>query len=114
MALVGVYLHRCGCVSTDGKRTLALISQQVTFPLFLFTKIIYCNQNWSDKPCPDVSQSLADVWLLVLWPIYVVGVGRFWRRKKLHVHCLVWIDSDLPLPHYISPCTLYQASLLAG
>jgi len=44
LAAVGVYLHRRQFVSSEGKRTLAKISQQVTFPLFLFTKIIYCNQ----------------------------------------------------------------------
>ena len=44
LASVGVYLHRRKFVSSEGKRTLAKISQQVTFPLFLFTKIIYCNQ----------------------------------------------------------------------
>jgi predicted permease len=75
MASVGYYLHRTNSVGADGKRTLAILSQQVTFPLFLFTKIIYCNQDWSDKPCPDVMQSLADVWMLLFWPIYVVGVG---------------------------------------
>jgi predicted permease len=75
MASVGFYLHQTNSVGADGKRTLAVLSQQVTFPLFLFTKIIYCNQDWSDKPCPDVMQSLSDVWMLLFWPIYVVGVG---------------------------------------
>jgi predicted permease len=75
MASVGYYLHQTNSIGADGKRTLAVISQQITFPLFLFTKILYCNQDWSDKPCPDVMQSLADVWMLLFWPIYVVGVG---------------------------------------
>lgn len=46
LAAVGIYLHRRGFVVGEGKRTLALISQQVTIPLFLFTKVIYCNQDW--------------------------------------------------------------------
>jgi len=75
LASVGVYAHRRGFVDNEGKRTLAVLSQQITFPLFLFTKIVYCNQNWSDEPCPDVMRSLQDVWLLVIWPLYVVGVG---------------------------------------
>lgn len=75
LAAVGVYLHRRGFIVGEGKRTLALISQQVTFPLFLFTKIIYCNQDWSADPCPDVTKSLADVWMLLFWPLYVVGAG---------------------------------------
>ena len=75
LAVVGIYLHRNNYVVGDGKRTLALISQQVTIPLFLFTKIIYCNQDWSNDPCPDITQSLEDVWMLLLWPAYVVFVG---------------------------------------
>jgi predicted permease len=75
LASVGVYLHRRGFVVGDGKRVLAVISQQVTFPLFLFTKIIYCNQDWSDDPCPDVAKTLHEVWMLLLWPAYVVGIG---------------------------------------
>jgi predicted permease len=75
LAGVGVYLHRRKFVSSDGKRTLARISQQVTFPLFLFTKICYCNQDWSDEPCPDVTKSLSDVWILLFWPAVVVACG---------------------------------------
>jgi predicted permease len=75
MASVGYYLHQTDSIGSEGKRALALLSQQITVPLFLFTKIIFCNQDWSDKPCPDVTQSIADVWMLLFWPIYVVGVG---------------------------------------
>jgi predicted permease len=75
LAAVGVYLHRRGFVVGDGKRTLALISQQVTIPLLFFTKILFCNQDWSDEACPDITQSLQDVWVLLVWPAYVVGVG---------------------------------------
>lgn len=46
MAGIGIYLHRRGIVAGDGKRTLAKISQQATIPLFLFTKVVYCNQDW--------------------------------------------------------------------
>ena len=75
LAGVGVYLHRRNFILGDGKRTLALISQQVTIPLLFFTKFINCNQDWSTDPCPDVTQSLKDVWMLLIWPLYVVGVG---------------------------------------
>lgn len=75
LAGVGVYLHQNGFVSNDGKRTLALLSQQVTFPLYLFTKILYCNQDWSEEPCPDITTTLEDVWMLLFWPLYVVGTG---------------------------------------
>ena len=49
LAAVGVYLHRRGIVVGKGKRILARISQQVTFPLFLFTKIVYCKQDDSQR-----------------------------------------------------------------
>jgi len=75
MASVGIYLHRRKFIIGDGKRTLALISQQVTIPAFLFTKIVYCNQDWSDAPCPNVLDSVNKVWILLIWPIYVVGCG---------------------------------------
>merc|ERR1712157_593960 len=62
------------------KRTLALIAQQVTIPAFLFTTIVNCNQNWSDLPCPDITNDLKDIWLLLFWPGFVVicglGVGH--------------------------------------
>ena len=75
MASVGAYLHRREFIVGNGKRTLALISQQVTIPAFLFTKIVYCNQDWSDLPCPDITGNLGDIWILLLWPAYVVAVG---------------------------------------
>lgn len=77
LAGVGVYLHRRGFVGGEGKRTLAKISQQVTIPLFLFTKIIYCNQDWSSDPCPNITDSLRSVWMLLIWPVYVVSCGIF-------------------------------------
>ena len=40
MASVGAYLHRREFIVGNGKRTLALISQQVTIPAFLFTTIV--------------------------------------------------------------------------
>jgi predicted permease len=75
LASIGVYLHRRGFVAGEGKKTLALIAQQVTIPLLLFTKIIFCNQDWSSEPCPDITKTLEDVWLLLFWPMYVVAWG---------------------------------------
>ncbi|GKZ00168.1 hypothetical protein MPSEU_000970000 [Mayamaea pseudoterrestris] len=75
LALVGVYMHRRKLVEGNGKRTLALLSQQVTFPLFLFTKIVYCNQDWSSEACPNITSSLHTVWFLLFWPLVVVGCG---------------------------------------
>jgi predicted permease len=75
LAAIGVYLHRRGFIVGEGKRTLALIAQQVTIPLFLFTKLVYCNQDWSDDPCPSIMESLHEGWFLLFWPAYVVGSG---------------------------------------
>ena len=75
LTAVGVYLHRRGFIVGEGKRTLALLAQQVTIPLFLFSKLVDCNRDWSDEPCPSITESLEDGWFLLLWPIYVVGWG---------------------------------------
>lgn len=75
LAAVGVYLHQRGYVVGNGKRTLALISQQVTIPLLFFTKIVYCNQDWSAEPCPNVVASLQQAWILLVWPLWVCGMG---------------------------------------
>mmetsp|Transcript_16391 Transcript_16391/g.29823 ORF Transcript_16391/g.29823 Transcript_16391/m.29823 type:complete len:444 (-) Transcript_16391:67-1398(-) len=75
MAMIGVYLHRRKFVSGENKKALALISQQVTIPAFLFSKILWCSQDLSDDPCPSVMDSLSSGWLLLFWPAYVVGCG---------------------------------------
>mmetsp|Transcript_34270 Transcript_34270/g.39410 ORF Transcript_34270/g.39410 Transcript_34270/m.39410 type:complete len:622 (-) Transcript_34270:269-2134(-) len=75
LAGVGIYLHQRGFVVGNGKRTLALISQQVTIPLLFFTKILYCDQNWSAEKCPNVTDSLRDVWILLVWPVWVCTAG---------------------------------------
>jgi predicted permease len=75
LAFAGIYLQRNGYISGEGKKTLALISQQVAIPCLLFTKIVYCNQDWSTDKCPSITDSLKDVWVLLLWPVYVVGWG---------------------------------------
>jgi predicted permease len=75
LAGVGIYLHQRGFVIGNGKRTLALISQQVTIPLLFFTKILYCNQNSSTEPCPNVTSSLRDAWILLIWPLWVCSIG---------------------------------------
>ncbi|GMI19542.1 hypothetical protein TeGR_g3380 [Tetraparma gracilis] len=75
MALCGVYLHRLGSLPPAGKRALALASSQLTVPALLFTKILYCSQDWSDEPCPDVTATLGYTWPMLFLPVYVVSVG---------------------------------------
>lgn len=75
LAAVGFYLHRRGFVEHQGKKTLAVLSQQVTFPLFLFTKINACKWATTGGSCPSVAETLYESWLLLIWPVYVVGMG---------------------------------------
>mmetsp|Transcript_38320 Transcript_38320/g.70658 ORF Transcript_38320/g.70658 Transcript_38320/m.70658 type:complete len:212 (+) Transcript_38320:133-768(+) len=98
MAFAGFYLHRRGFVTASGKKMMALLSQQVTIPAFLFAKIIYCpsgnsgsgsisnvqndimeivdnNEVVSEIVCPSVANRISDLWMLLLWPFYVVFCG---------------------------------------
>ena len=75
LAFMGMYLQKRGFIVGGGKKTLALIAQQVTIPAFLFSRIVYCSQDSSTDPCPNVANSLEEVWMLLFWPIYVVGAG---------------------------------------
>ena len=100
MAGAGFYLHRRDFVTPSGKKMLALISQQVTIPAFLFAKIIYCPNGTigggggsegggsdvsgeliiDDTPeivCPTVADRISNLWMLLLWPGYVVLCGLF-------------------------------------
>jgi predicted permease len=85
LTLAGVYLQRRGFILSEGKRTLALISQQLLTPCFLFTKIVNCRQNGSNERCPSITDSLHDVWVLIVWPIYVVGWGLLVGYLVAHV-----------------------------
>lgn len=65
---------------------LALIAQQITIPAYLFAKIIYCrssdgghnqtdNADNNEFVCPSVADRIGDLWMLLLWPFYVVLCG---------------------------------------
>lgn len=75
IAGTGAYLHRRGFVSDDGSLFLARITQQVTMPALLFSKIVYCKQDSSTDYCTSVIDMLDDVWILIVWPVYVVCCG---------------------------------------
>ena len=88
LAGAGFYFHRRILMKqknvviddTTGKKMLALISQQVTIPAFLFTKIVYCpppppTTTTEDSFCPSLVDYLENVWMVVLFPIYVVTCG---------------------------------------
>lgn len=130
MAFAGFYLDRRGFATPSGKKMMALLSQQVTIPAFLFAKIIYCPSggdgdsgagsgmeeivlNYTDRSleefseldlnftgtslldsvagfeqtlhqshttnaeiiCPSVADRISDLWMLLIWPFYVVAAG---------------------------------------
>lgn len=75
LALAGLYLHRRGFVTAEGKKALARLSEQVTIPCLFFSKIIYCPQNFTREQCPSITDNLADIWVLLFWPLFVVGTG---------------------------------------
>ncbi len=82
MAFVGFYMHRRGFVTPSGKKMMALLSQQVTIPAFLFAKIIHCPEaGESNEPngetvvCPSVADRISDLKLLLIWPGFVVMCG---------------------------------------
>lgn len=82
MAFVGFYMHRRGFVTPSGKKMMALLSQQVTIPAFLFAKIIHCPEagesnepNEDTKVCPSVADRISDLKLLLIWPGFVVFCG---------------------------------------
>jgi predicted permease len=75
MSGTGTYLHRRGFVSDEGTLFLARLTQQVTMPALLFSKIVYCKQDSSTKHCTSVIDMMDDLWMLLIWPIYVVCCG---------------------------------------
>ena len=86
LAGAGFYFHRRILMKqkvviddTAGKKMLALISQQVTIPALLFTKIVYCppppTTAIEDSFCPSLIDYLEDIWMVALFPIYVVTCG---------------------------------------
>ena len=75
LASAGIYIHRLGFTTNESKKLLAKISQQVTVPALLFTKIVYCKQDSSQTKCTSIFDMLDSVWMILFWPIYVVGCG---------------------------------------
>ena len=75
LASAGFYLHRRGFVTPEGKKGFARLSEQITIPCLFFSKIVNCPQNFSEDKCPNITDNLADVWVLLFWPLFVVGVG---------------------------------------
>lgn len=54
LAAGGSYLAHKRILTKENKKILAEISKNLTIPCLLFSKMLNCNQDWSDDQCPDV------------------------------------------------------------
>lgn len=110
LAGAGIYLHRKGLVTNQGKKLLALISQQVTIPALLFSKIVYCKQDSSDEECTSVLDMMNGAWAVLFWPLYVVSCGLIvgylvsvitkaptWQRPVILATCAFGNSTGLPI-----------------
>lgn len=110
MAAAGFYFHRRKLVTAAETKVFARLSQQVTIPCLFFTRIIYCPQNNSAEQCPNITDSLRDIWVLLLWPLYVVGCGLIvgevvyrlsstpkWQRTSVLAACAFANWTGLPI-----------------
>lgn len=110
MASAGIYLHRKNYISPEGKKQLALISQQVTIPALLFSKIVYCKQDSSIQECTNIMNLLHNASILLLWPMYTVGCGllvgyiilalvpiRQSQRSLVYASCALGNSTGLPI-----------------
>lgn len=110
LAFFGFYLHRRGLISAEGTNAFATMSQQVTIPALFFSKIIYCPQDFSHEKCPNITESLGDIWVLLFWPIVVVGTGivvgelaarwsntPHWQRRTVIAACAFPNCTGLPI-----------------
>jgi predicted permease len=73
----GFYLHRRGFVSTEGKKVLARYSQQIAIPALFLSRLIGCGNSPAEEEaaCPSIWDEMSALWILFVWPIYVIGVG---------------------------------------
>lgn len=78
MVSAGFLLARAGLVDSRGVKLLSNISMNCTIPALLFTTVIFCDQ-CAKQPgctkCKPLREIIAEGWILVLFPIVVVGMG---------------------------------------
>ena len=86
MTAAGVYLHRRGMITTETKTGMARYTQQIAIPCLFFTKIVDCPQNFAEnEQCPNILAHLRDAWVLLIWPLYVLGVGLLVGKLMIYV-----------------------------
>ena len=67
-------------MTKSGRKLLAEISKHVTFPLLLFTSILYCEQDGGmyrgvDTKCPNMFSTITASWIILLWPFLITTMG---------------------------------------
>lgn len=71
----GFLLKKWGKLSDALSKDLATISLNVTIPCLLFASVLNCEQNFSTIACADLISIMKTAWILLLWPMVVVGCG---------------------------------------
>jgi predicted permease len=75
LVLAGFILKKANKFSDELSKGLAEISLNVTIPCLLFVDMLNCDQNFSAAACPSLLATMRQGWILLFWPIIVVGVG---------------------------------------
>jgi predicted permease len=73
-------MHRRGFIlGSLSKKTMALLSKQVTIPMLLFTKLVNCVPDSNDpNKCFTITDEISQgLWIVLIWPIFVVACGFF-------------------------------------
>ncbi|KAL7560955.1 hypothetical protein ACA910_022442 [Epithemia clementina (nom. ined.)] len=79
LSSAGFYLHSRGFISDESKQAFGRYIQQVSMPAFFFTKLVECPAHYSPGDsqaiCPSILDHLSEAWILLIWPLYVIGCG---------------------------------------
>lgn len=85
MAAMGGLLAYSGLLDSDRRKGLATISAKFTIPCLLFTSILDCEQNFSNRPCTAIADYLASGWPIALLPFVNVAVGLAMGKLICHL-----------------------------
>eukprot|EP00048_Salpingoeca_helianthica_P011681 m.168591 g.168591 ORF g.168591 m.168591 type:complete len:346 (-) comp15261_c18_seq1:25-1062(-) len=80
MLVAGFFLRKTGRFSDELSKGLATVGLYVAIPCLLFTSMVYCEQDYSDNACPELSDAIRNGWPLFLWPIVVICMGLLMAR----------------------------------
>lgn len=72
LALAGVVVTRMGFITDAGRKSLAEISMNLLMPCLLFKNMIDCDPG---SECNPVAEIVEKCWILLLFPLIVVGSG---------------------------------------